>query len=362
MKSYKNLKEEVWDTNRCSGCGACVAVCPVNNLYFVEESPVKFECDECSCILIPTDITTEHPISAEFCKTVVYDVPCGSCYDACPRIKKSSVPKKDGLGNILKAVKAKSLIEIKNAQNGGVVTAILANAFEEGLIDGAIVMIDDKFTLEPTSYLSLSKEDVIKAAGSKYLWKGPILKSLKTAVMEKKLKKLAVVGTPCVINAITQIMASADNDLLKPFKNAIRLKIAIFCFETYDYNKMIKKLKSEGIEPWEIRKMDIESGKLKIKLINGDVVEYKLKDLEDLMRSGCKVCGDFTGLTSDISVGNVGSEEGYSTVLIRNKWGEGFFKRAVYNGYLTYDEDVDLEAVKKLSELKKSRVKNKNKN
>jgi len=177
MKSYKNLKEEVWDTNRCSGCGACVAVCPVNNLYFREESPVKFECDECSCIIVPADIV-EHPISAEFCKTVVYDVPCGACYDACPRIKKSAIPKSEGLGSILKAVRAKASIEIKNAQNGGVVTAILANAFDEGLIDGAIVMVDDKWTLEPESYLALSKEDVLKSAGSKYLWKGPILKAL----------------------------------------------------------------------------------------------------------------------------------------------------------------------------------------
>ena len=354
MKSYRDLKEEVWDANKCSGCGACVAVCPVNNLYFKEESPVKFECDECSCIIVPEEIV-EHPISAEFCKTVVYDVPCGACYDACPRIKKSSVPKPNKLGTVLKAVKARSLINIKNAQNGGVVTAILANAFEEELIDGAIVMIEDKWTLEPESYLAMSKEDVLRSAGSKYLWKGPILKALKTAVMEKKLKKLAVVGTPCVINAIYQILSS-NNDLLKPFREAIRLKIALFCFETYDYSKLIEKLKSDGIEPWEIKKMDIESGKLKILLINGKVVEYKLKDVEFAMRSGCKVCGDFTGLTSDISVGNVGSEEGYSTVLIRNKWGEGFFNRAVYNGYLEFYEDVDMNAVEKLVKLKKERV------
>ena len=27
-KSYLDLKSEVWDTKKCSGCGACVAVCP----------------------------------------------------------------------------------------------------------------------------------------------------------------------------------------------------------------------------------------------------------------------------------------------------------------------------------------------
>ena len=28
QKSYLDLKSEVWDTGRCSGCGACVAACP----------------------------------------------------------------------------------------------------------------------------------------------------------------------------------------------------------------------------------------------------------------------------------------------------------------------------------------------
>ena len=33
-KSYLDLKSEVWDAGRCSGCGACVAVCPADALYF----------------------------------------------------------------------------------------------------------------------------------------------------------------------------------------------------------------------------------------------------------------------------------------------------------------------------------------
>ena len=36
QKSYLDLKSEVWDTGKCSGCGACVAVCPADALSFDE--------------------------------------------------------------------------------------------------------------------------------------------------------------------------------------------------------------------------------------------------------------------------------------------------------------------------------------
>jgi len=354
MKSYLNLKEEVWDRNICSGCGACVSVCPVDNIYFKEESPVKFVCDECACIIEPVE-GIEHPVSAEFCKTTLYDVRCGACYDACPRTEKARISNTEpGLGRILKKYRVKAKIDVKNAQNGGVVTAILINAFEEGLIDGALVMKEDKWTLEPEPYLATSKEEVIESAGSKYSWNVPILKTLKDAVMNKKLRRIAVVGTPCVMDAIYQIMSS-NNDLLRPFKNAIRLKIGLFCFETYDYDKMIKILEERNINPWTVKKMEIVRGELRVTLINGDTVRFSLKDIEHAVRVGCKVCRDFTGVTADISVGNVGTPLGYSTVLVRTPWGEGFIDRAYRNGYISIEGDVNLDAIRKLLELKKKR-------
>ncbi|ADG13533.1 coenzyme F420 hydrogenase/dehydrogenase beta subunit domain protein [Methanocaldococcus infernus ME] len=348
MRSYKDLEREVWLKNRCSGCGACTAVCPANNLYFKEESPVKFNCTECYCEIVPPE-DIEHPISAEFCKTTVYDVPCGACHDACPRVEVREMEDK-----YLGIYRAKSKLEIKNAQNGGVVSAILINALEEELIDGAIVIKQDNWTLEPISYLATTKEEVVKAAGSKYLRKVSPLNALKKAVMEEKLERLAIVGTPCIIEAMAKIQSSV-NDLLKPFRKAIRLKISLFCFEIYDYAKMLKKLEEEGINPWDIKKMEIERGKFLLYLVDGFIKEYKIKELDPVMREGCKSCIDFTGLYSDISVGNVGTPEGYSTVIIRNKWGEGFFKRACYNGLIDFDSSVKIEEIKKLAELKMKR-------
>ena len=106
MKSYLNLKEEVWDKNICSGCGACVAVCPVENIYFKQQSPVKFECELCACTIDPT-AESECPASAEFCKVTLYDVPCGACYDACPRTEEKVIPPVEEIGKYIEIFGAK---------------------------------------------------------------------------------------------------------------------------------------------------------------------------------------------------------------------------------------------------------------
>lgn len=65
-KSYLDLKSEVWDTGRCSGCGACVAVCPADALFFDEGEMVT------------------SPRSNGYCKQATDGVSCGACYAVCP--------------------------------------------------------------------------------------------------------------------------------------------------------------------------------------------------------------------------------------------------------------------------------------
>jgi coenzyme F420 hydrogenase subunit beta len=353
MKSYLKLKEEVWDKNICSGCGACTSVCPVDNLYFKEESPIKFVCDECSCSIAPTE-NGESPLSAEFCKTTLYDVKCGACYDACPRTMEKKIHAESGIGRTISQYKAKTLINVKGIQDGGVVTALLSSAFDEGLIDCAIVMMEDKWTMKPNSFLACSKEEVLESVGSRYNWNVPILQALREAVFDKKLNKIAIVGTPCVIDAIFQILAS-DNDLLMPFRKSIRLKISLFCFETFLYEKIVEKLKVVGVNTWDVKKLEIVKGKLVISLIDGVIHKFELKGLDDAIRNGCKVCKDFTGITSDISVGSVGTEKGYSTMFVRNEWGQGFVDRAVLNGYLVVEDGVELKGIEQLVKRKSIR-------
>ncbi|MBP2172731.1 Coenzyme F420 hydrogenase/dehydrogenase, beta subunit C-terminal domain [Methanococcus voltae] len=350
-KSYLDLKKEVWDIGTCSGCGACVAVCPCDNIFFMEDEPMRVGCDQIKCGKLDS---SESPLSFDFCKVTNYNVKCGACYDACPRTSSGLLAKKipeAPIGDFIEIKTAKAKKSNGSVQSGGVVTALLAEAFDEDLIDGAIVMIEDKWTMEPESYLATSKEEVLKSSGSRYSWNVPILEALREAVYNKKLKRLAVIGTPCVMDSLNSI-TSSNNDLLKPFEKAIRFKIGLFCYETMKYGPLMEMLEKEGINPWDIKKMDIEKGKFIVLLDNGDMKSYKIKDLEKLVRTGCMYCKDFTGYNSDISVGNVGSPEGVSTVILRNHWGKGLFDKAVLNNHIEVKEPVNTDEITKLAKMK----------
>ncbi len=70
------------------------------------------------------------------------------------------------------------------------------------------------------------------------------------------------------------------------------------------------------------------------------------------VEKGCVYCDDFTAKLADISVGSVGSEDGYSTVIVRSEKG----KKLLENLDLTRGS-VNTEEVAKLAILKKNRAK-----
>ncbi|MFA4877693.1 MAG: Coenzyme F420 hydrogenase/dehydrogenase, beta subunit C-terminal domain [Methanoregula sp.] len=330
-KSYLDLKSEVWDTGICSGCGACVAVCPADAISFAEGEMVT------------------SPMSNGYCKQATDNVPCGACYSVCPRI--TDQPQEE-LGSYLELVPAKAAFDIPKKQSGGAVTAILANALDEGLIDAVVTVTEDRWTLRPSSVIITKSDVLIQHAGSRYSWWVPLLASLKTAVIEKKCMRIAVVGVPCVVQALARIRAS-DNDLLKPYARAIRLIIGLFCTETFDYTALVHgKLRSQyQLEAHEIRKMDVR-GKLEILKNDGTTTIVPLAELETCIRKGCHVCTDLTAVLSDISAGSVGTPSGTTTLVIRTPVGKGFVDSAVRSKKLTIGTSVDEAAIRKLAASK----------
>ncbi|WP_421908428.1 Coenzyme F420 hydrogenase/dehydrogenase, beta subunit C-terminal domain [Methanolacinia petrolearia] len=334
--NYEDLKREVWDKGICSGCGACVAVCPANAIIFKKGDG------------------SEAPVNTGYCKDLTDHVKCGACYAVCPHTGDAASDKKM-LGEYISIGSARSAFEVPGRQSGGAVTALLSNAFESGLIDGVITVSEDRWTHEPFSVLITSDEAITASAGSRYNWWVPTLASLKEAVIKKKLSRIAVVGTPCAVQALIK-MKESDNDLVKPFGNSIRLIIGLFCTETFDYGKLIEgKLKSElDIEPWNIKSFDVK-GRLEIRMNDGSVQVISLKELEECIRPGCFHCTDFTAVDSDISAGSVGSEEGLTTLIIRNKEGMGFVDSAVRNEKLIFSDEYESTPIEKLAEKKSKR-------
>ncbi len=330
-KSYLDLKSEVWDTGRCSGCGACVAVCPADALTFDEGEMVV------------------SPKSTGYCKQATDDVTCGACYDSCPRTGDQPA---ETLGEYLELFTAKATFEVPHRQSGGAVTSILANALDEGLIDAVVTVNEDRWTLKPSSVVITKSDVLLQQAGSRYSWWVPLLAALKNAVVERKLKRIAVVGVPCAIQAVSRIRVS-ENDLLKPYAKAIRLTIGLFCTETFDYTLLIQgKLHSHyKLEPHEIRKLDVK-GKLEVLKQDGSTTIVPLAELETCIRKGCHFCTDLTAVRSDISAGAIGSPAGSTTLIVRTTTGKGFVDSAVRNRKLEVSPGVDTAAIEKLAAAK----------
>jgi len=330
-KSYLDLKSEVWDPGRCSGCGACIAVCPADALFFEEG-----------------DMVTS-PKSNGYCKQVTDGVLCGACYEVCPR--EGDQPS-DTLGEYLNLIAAKAAFDVPRRQTGGAVTAILTNALDEGLIDAVVTVTEDRWTQKPRSVVITKSEVLIHEAGSRYSWWVPLLSSLKCAVIDKKYRRIAIVGVPCVVQAIARMRAS-NHDLIKPYATSIRLIIGLFCTETFDYTSLVLgKLKSEKkIDPAQIKKMDVR-GKLEILMQNGEKASLSLKELESCVRKGCHICTDLTSLLSDISAGSVGSPAGSTTLIIRTQTGSSFVDNAAQNNKLIITGGVDKGEIEKLARTK----------
>jgi coenzyme F420 hydrogenase subunit beta len=259
------------------------------------------------------------------------------------------------VGEYKRLLSAKAGFEVPGRQSGGAVTAILLQALEGGRVDAVVTVSEDPWTHRPSSAVITSTETLVTSAGSRYNWWVPLMAALKEAVIRKKYRHIAVVGVPCVVQAVRRIRES-DNALLRPFKNSIRLVIGLFCTESFDYESLVdaKLRRGRNIEPWQIRRFDVR-GNLILTLNDNTALTFPLRELQDSVRPGCSFCTDFTALDADISAGAVGSEAGYTTLIIRTSSGEGFLEQALLSGRLLDGPVVDQKAIERLAAKKKKR-------
>lgn len=303
---FWELERAVIAADRCIECGACIAACPSDSIGIGADGL---------------------PALVKMCTG------CSLCWDFCPRgglrheatWKMVAGAPSTVLGPVREQYTARVTEPIRRAQDGGVVSAMLIALLERGELDGALVARPS--AREPwkgEAFLARTPDEVRECAGSFYN------QTLALGHLDLKRYKLgphariALVGTPCEIEGLKAMQA-------RPWTwgasrvDAVVLTIALLCTKSFNYEKlMVQEIeRKRGVPISAIGKLDINHGKLYVYGHTGEtLIEEPIRDFHGAALKGCDECADFLGHAADLAVGSVGSEQGYSSLLVRSEAGQ----------------------------------------
>lgn len=334
----------------CILCGLCARVCDekigVSAINFANRG-------------VEREVTAPYHTISDDC------VGCGACAIVCPtdskKVRINTYPmleedyqeiekkllqgkREDLIGVYNKLFSAKSTII---GQDGGVATAMLLSGFEKGLFDSAIV-VKRTIGYKAEAIIAHNSEEILNARGTKY--SRVKMMSKIGELVERGKRKIAIVGTPCEVRTARKIQLQ----LRDKYPDLEIIIIGLFCFEAFDYEKLKQETKRIlDIDLDKAKKTQIQKGKFIVQ-VNGNEYSSKIRDFHNAIQAGCAYCGDFAANLADVSVGSVGSETGFSTILVRSNVGAELLK----NLNLTKGE-ANKEEIIKLAAFKKKRA-NKN--
>ena len=273
---------------------------------------------------------------------------CGMCVDVCPGpgldfedLNASlfgDIPEEPILGKYL-GVYIGHATDHKvrhDGASGGLVTALLICALEEGLIDGALVtrMRADR-PLEAEPFIARTRQDIMAAARSKYC-PVPANVAVKTLLAEEG--RFAVVGLPCHIQGIR-----LAEQRIEGLKERVRYRISLTCSLNYSFRGTEHILKGLGIAPRSVRALEYRGrgwpGSMLIRTNDGTDTIVPLADyygqLEPYSLGRCTLCSDLFGELSDLSCGDARTREavradksGSSFAVTRTPEAEELLERA----------------------------------
>ena len=337
---FWELESGVIDADRCVQCGTCVAVCPSNS--------------------IGVDRTTNLPELVRMCTG------CSLCWDFCPRAglryealwppstveedaevvasgtrsdsadtywKITGGPPADGLGAVLEQYAVRASARSDGVQDGGAVTALLTALLASGEIDGALVSKPSSDPDEPwkgVATVATTAAEIAAASGSFYN-QTMALAALDLGAYELGDRpRIAVVGTPCEIEGIRAMQARRWATGVHRV-DAVVLTIALLCTKSFDYEGLIlRELQDRrAVDLDRVSKVDVIRGRMIVEYRDGEVaVDEPVKRFHGAALKGCDECADFLGRSADLSVGSVGSMDGWTSVLVRTERGRSAFQHA----------------------------------
>jgi coenzyme F420 hydrogenase subunit beta len=107
--------------------------------------------------------------------------------------------------------------------------------------------------------------------------------------------------------------------------------------ESFNYSDLVEFLKGEGIKIEDVQRFAIAGGQFTVTL-ESEEKSWPVKDLDPAAASSCAYCQDLTGMSSDISCGNIGTDDGWTTVLVRTSIGDKVFRGALKAGIIEAEE------------------------
>jgi len=156
------------------------------------------------------------------------------------------------------------------------------------------------------------------------------------------------------VKAARKIQLNLFGDVIKLMIVGYVIKLMIvglFCFESFNYDALRNRVEEIlGIDIDEAKKIQISRGKFTVKM-DDKIHSINVSDLDVAVRYNCKFCHDFTARFADISVGSVGSREGYSTIIVRSMEGKRILDAIDFE-----ESSVNLNGLYKVSSLKRRKA------
>jgi coenzyme F420 hydrogenase subunit beta len=345
-KGQKELQEMVQKAHLCTGCGACIGLCPYQVIY-----------NDQTIVLHPCDLKE------------------GRCFAFCPRtpadiesLRQRLFDEQDltpELGPVKGYIiaRAADVATRQKAQHGGTVTALMALAMQEGIIDTAIIA-EGQEDFQHHGVTVHDPSEIKKRGKSKFIV-SPTIAEFNKAV-QGDAQRIGVVATPCQVMALAKMrmkpIATNDNQIDK-----LKLVIGLFCGWTLSWRKFTDLLSSKT-DLASILGMDIPPGKRAVEVYttNGTLT-FSMDELSPYIREACQVCMDTTAEFSDLSVGSARLPEdwaetkSWNQVIVRSRRGQELLDLARAKGVLEFREVPEgvFEDLKKAAREKKEAAREK---
>lgn len=327
-KGFGELEAEVVNAGHCTECRACVDLCAADGPAALEMDlgVFRFDADRCNG--------------------------CGLCYAVCPEapwawddlqdryaLDASAIGREQALTS---AVTRSAAVKERSA-DGGVVTSLLWYLIESGQADGAILVKPDG-PLGPGLFVARTKDEVLASSGlrasrgASMATGAGVVTNLDLISFLRRIHKenpasrerLALVATPCqgyTLRRLQQI-GVAPATRVSPV-------LGLFCYEALPLNKVQWQRFEEATG---VRVEDVERIAMREALVlttkDGKTRKIDLDTASLLAGPNCLRCTDFTNRFADLSVGAVGSDPGYTTILVRTERGRALFDGALRGGYV----------------------------